>query len=216
MNILAHKKKISYSLPILFFGILALIFGSNTIIDSFAKGKTYNEVSKIPTNKVGLVLGTSKLLKNGHINLYFKYRIEATVNLFKNHKIEFVLVSGDNGSKSYDEPTDFKDELINRGIPANKIFLDFAGFRTLDSVVRAKKVFGQNSLTFISQKFHNERAIYLAHKSGITAIGYNAKDVSEKYGLRVMLREYLARTKVFIDIIFNVQPKFLGTPILIK
>ena len=105
----------------------------------------------IKKNKVGLVLGTAKVLQNGRLNLYFKYRIEATVALYKEGKIEFVLVSGDNSVKGYDEPTDFKDELVKRGIPPEKIFLDYAGFRTLDSVIRAKEIFGQEQITIISQ-----------------------------------------------------------------
>ena len=195
---------------------LFFIFIANISIELSTRGKTYANAEKIPHNKVGLVLGTSKFLKSGSINLYFKYRIEATVKLYKAGKIDFVLVSGDNGNKKYDEPTDFKNELVDNGIPEEKIFLDYAGFRTLDSVVRAKKVFGQNSLTFISQEFHNERAIYLAKKNDIQAVGFNAKDTSGRYGIRVKIREYFARTKVFLDILFRVKPKFLGDPIEIK
>ena len=150
------------------------------------------------------------------INLYFKYRIDATVELYKKGKIDFVLISGDNGNKNYDEPTDFKNELIRHGIPENKIFLDFAGFRTLDSVVRCKEIFGQNSITIISQQFHNERAIYLAKNNEIEAVGFNARDVSGRYGLKVKVREYLARTKVFVDILLGVKPKFLGEKVEIK
>ncbi|MBI6120786.1 SanA/YdcF family protein [Salegentibacter maritimus] len=155
-------------------------------------------------------MGTSKYLSDGRINLYFKYRIDATVDLFKTGKIDYVLVSGDNGSEDYDEPTDFKNELIKRGIPENRIYLDYAGFRTLDSIVRAKEIFGQDNFTIISQQFHNERAIYLAEKHGVKAIGYNAKDLDGKFGWNVKLREYLARTKVFLDIFFDVEPKFYG------
>ena len=140
----------------------------------------------------------------------------ATVKLYKAGKIDFVLVSGDNGRTEYDEPTDFKDELIKNAIPENKIFLDYAGFRTLDSVVRAKKVFGQKSITIISQEFHNERAIFLAKRHGIKAVGFNAKDVTTRYGLKVEIREYFSRTKVFIDLLLGVQPKFLGEAIEIK
>jgi len=189
---------------------MVLMIVSNFSIEKVAEGKTYSDPSKIKANRVGLVLGTVKTLRNGTVNLYFKYRIEATVELYKSGKVDFVLVSGDNGNKDYDEPTDFKNELIKRGIPEKKIYLDYAGFRTLDSVVRCKEIFGQESITIISQQFHNERAIYLAEKNGIKAVGFNAKDVSGKYGLRVKIREYLARTKVFIDIFFGVEPKFLG------
>jgi SanA protein len=195
---------------------LAIIAISNIAIELGTRGKTYASTSKIPKNKVGLVLGTAKRLRSGNINLYFKYRIAATAKLYKAGKIDFVLVSGDNGNKQYDEPTDFKEELMKNGIPEDKIFLDYAGFRTLDSVVRAKKIFGQTKLTIISQEFHNERAIYLAEKNGMEAVGFNAKDVGKRYGIKVKIREIFSRTKVFIDILFRVQPKFLGEAIEIK
>ncbi|WP_422091722.1 SanA/YdcF family protein [Tenacibaculum ovolyticum] len=210
------KKKRAYIILLLLILPFILILASNYSVENNAQNKTYSDASKIKKNKVGLVLGTAKTLKNGRINLYFKYRINATVELYKKNKIDFVLISGDNGNKNYDEPTDFKNELIKKGIPENKIFLDYAGFRTLDSVVRCKEIFGQENITIISQKFHNERAIYLAENNGINAIGFNARDVSGKYGLRVKAREYLARTKVFVDILFRVKPKFLGNKIEIK
>lgn len=210
------NKKITLLLLITFIIPFILVYIASYSIEKNAQNKTFSNSSKIKKNKVGLVLGTAKTLKNGRVNLYFKYRINATVELYYKRKIDFILISGDNSTKNYDEPTDFKNELIKHGIPAHKIFLDYAGFRTLDSVIRAKEVFGQLSLTFISQKFHNERAIYLAEKNGISAIGFNAKDVSNKYGLKTQLREYLARTKVYLDILFGVESKFLGTKIEIK
>ena len=194
---------------------ILLVFYSDYIIRNSAKGKTFNKVADIKKNKVGLVLGTAKKLKNGSVNLYFKYRINATVALYKNGKIDFVLVSGDNGNKHYDEPTDFKNELIKKGIPEDKIYLDYAGFRTLDSVIRAKEVFNLVEITIISQKFHNERAIFLAEKNGIQAIGFNAKDLTGRYGIKTKIREYFARTKAVLDIIFGVSPKFLGNKITI-
>lgn len=209
------RKKIKIGLLLLCLPLL-MVLVSNYSIESYAKGKTYSDVTLIKKNKVGLVLGTAKILQNGRLNLYFKYRIEATVALYKEGKIAFVLVSGDNSTKSYDEPTDFKEELVKRGIPPEKIFLDYAGFRTLDSVIRAKEIFGQEQITIISQQFHNERAIYLAEKNDIEAIGFNARNVSRRYGFKVQIREYLARTKVFLDILFNVKPTFLGDKIEVK
>ena len=210
------KIKKRYLFSIFLLSPIIIVLVSNYSIETYVKGKTFFNTSKIEKNKVGLVLGTAKTLRSGYVNQYFEYRIRATVELFKSKKIDFILISGDNSTKDYDEPTDFKTELIDRGIPADKIFLDYAGFRTLDSVVRAKEIFSQESITIISQQFHNERAIYLAEKHGIDAIGYNAKDVSAKYGIRVKIREYFARTKVFIDILFGVEPKFLGDKIEIK
>lgn len=202
---------------LLFFIVsISCVVVCNFTINSFAEGKTFNSVSKIQNNKVGLVLGTTKCLKDGRLNLYFIFRINACVELFNSGKIKFVLISGDNGNINYDEPSDFKDELIKKGIPANKIFLDYAGFRTLDSIVRAKKIFGQKNITIISQEFHNKRAIYLANYYGIKAVGYNARGVRGRSSLKVTMREYLAKTKVFVDILFGVKPKFLGDKIVIS
>ncbi len=181
-----------------------------------AKNSIHDNVLQLPKNKVGLVLGTGKYTSYGSINLYYKYRLEAATSLYKSGKIEYILVSGDNSRKSYDEPTDFKNDLIKKGIPENKIYLDYAGFRTLDSIVRAKAVFGLNSITIISQKFHNERAIYLAKHFNIDAIAFNAKGVSSSYSIKTTIREYLARTKASLDILFNVEPKFLGKKIEIS
>jgi SanA protein len=206
-------RKIIYSLVVL--TVVLMFLPAYLIVDN-AKSKTYNDESNVPKNKVGLVLGTIKYLKNGTINSYFKNRIDATCELYRAGKIEFILVSGDNGNSEYDEPSDMRDELINNGIPENIIFLDYAGFRTLDSVVRANKVFGQNNITIISQQFHNERAIYLAEQHGISAVGYNAADVVDHYGIKTKIREYFARVKVFVDLLLNVEPKFLGETVEIN
>ncbi len=196
-------------------GLLTLIVCNYTINRS-AEGKTFSTIESVPKNRVGLVLGTSKRRTNGQPNPYYTYRIDATIALFKAGKIDFVLVSGDNGTIYYNEPTTIKKDLVEGGIPENRIFLDYAGFRTLDSMVRAKEVFGLEHVTVISQKFHNERAIYLAEKKGLHAIGFNATDVSGQPGLKVKLREYFARVKVFLDLVFNTQPKFFGDTIEIK
>ena len=188
----------------------------NNIIEKASKNKTFWSASEIPKNKVGLVLGTSSKLVGGGPNPYYTNRIKATLELYKAGKIDFVLVSGDNSTQYYNEPTVFKKDLIKGGIPNEKIFLDYAGFRTLDSMIRAKVIFGLDSATIISQKFHNERAIYLAEKKGLRAIGFNADDISLKNGLKVQIREYFARVKVFIDLALNTQPKFYGEKIEIQ
>lgn len=206
-------------LKIVFLGFLLSllsIYFFNRTIRKNSEGKLYTSVAELPKNKVGLLLGTIKYLADGRVNLYYQFRVNAAVKLFKENKIDFIIVSGDNGSKRYDEPTAFKNDLIEAGIPKSRIFLDYAGFRTLDSVVRAKEIFGQTEITIISQKFHNERAIYLAEYFNIKAIGFNAQGVSGSLALKVQLREYLARVKVFVDILLRVQPKFLGKKIEIK
>ena len=201
---------------LLLIALILVIFVCNIIISSTAEGQIYTDTDTIPANRVGLVLGTSNRLTNGSPNPYYTYRIDATIDLYKARKIEFVLVSGDNGSIYYNEPNTIKKDLINGGIPEHVIFLDYAGFRTLDSMFRAKFVFGLDKVTVISQKFHNERAIYIAKQKGLKAIGFNAQDISTSQGLKVQIREYLARVKVFIDMVLNTQPKFYGATIEIK
>jgi SanA protein len=194
---------------------IAIVLYPNYIINKKTSSKIFSSVDSIPKNRVGLLLGTSKFLKSG-VNPYYKNRIEATIELFKSKKIDYVLISGDNSRKNYDEPTMMKEDLIKAGIPESKIYLDYAGFRTLDSIVRAKEIFGLDSLTIISQQFHNERAIYISQKKHISSIGYNAKDVSLKSGLKTQIRELLARDKMMLDLMLNIKPKFLGDKIEIK
>lgn len=210
-------KRKYYYIP-LYVGVffIILIGLCNYAITFSSNNATFSNINLIKKNKVGLVLGTSQKLTNGNPNTYYTYRIQATIALYNAKKIDYVLVSGDNGTKYYNEPNVFKKDLIKGGIPADKIFLDFAGFRTLDSMYRAKDVFGLDSVTVISQKFHNERAIYLAKKKGLIAIGYNAKNSKGGNGLKMKIREPLARVKVFIDLLLNTQPKFLGEKIEIK
>jgi SanA protein len=209
-------KKILRIFLALFVCLLLIIVVCNYIIISETMGRTYSDVTAIPKNRVGLVLGTSNRITDGSSNPYYTYRIDATIALYKAGKIEFILVSGDNGSIYYNEPNTIKKDLVKAGIPENVIFLDYAGFRTLDSMVRAKFIFGLDDVTIISQQFHNERAIYLAKQKGLNAIGFNAQDVSTSQGFKVQLREYFARVKVFIDVLMNTQPKFYGTKIEIK
>ncbi|PKG51106.1 vancomycin high temperature exclusion protein [Olleya sp. 1-3] len=193
--------------------ILAILL-ANYHINYNAKGKLYNSIENIPKNRVGLVLGAGKYVGSGnHVNLYYKYRLEAAFLLYQNKKIEYLLISGDNSTVDYDEPSTFKQDLIDLSVPEDKIILDYAGFRTLDSVVRAKKIFGLDSFTIISQQFHNQRAIYLAENNNLNVIAFNAKAIKGRYGFKTKIREYLARTKAIIDVVINKQPKFLGPKI---
>jgi SanA protein len=196
--------------------IILLILLPNSIVKKSAKTRVFDSTQEMPYNKVGLLLGTTKYLQSGSINPYYKYRIDAAVSLYKSGKISFVLVSGDNGRVSYDEPTTIKNDLIAAGIPETKIYLDYAGFRTLDSVVRSKEIFGQSSITIISQKFHNERAVYISKHKGISAVGFNARDTSLRFGFKTRMRELIARDKMMLDLIFHKKPKFQGDQIEIK
>ncbi|WP_299183626.1 ElyC/SanA/YdcF family protein [uncultured Chryseobacterium sp.] len=195
-------------------GIIFIAF-SNYSIKKQSEPFLFYAASDVPETKTALLLGTSKTLSNGTPNAYFFNRIKATAELYKSGKIQYVIVSGDNSKKDYNEPEDMQLTLIQYGIPQDRIFMDFAGFRTLDSVVRAKEIFGQQKLIIISQKFHNERAVFLARKNGIEAYGYNAPDVNKYAGLKTNTREYAAKAKVYWDLLLGVKPKFGGDKILI-
>ncbi|MDY3363391.1 ElyC/SanA/YdcF family protein [Riemerella anatipestifer] len=195
--------------------IVTVILWCNYIIKSQSENYIFSNISDVPTKKVGLVLGTSKYLQNGIPNYYFKYRIDAAAELYKNGKVQYFIVSGDNSRKDYNETEDMKLDLMAHGIPENHIYQDFAGFRTLDSVIRAEDIFGQKTFIIISQKFHNERAVYLARKNGLEAYGYNAQDVNTYAGFKTQVREYFARVKVFYDLLLGVEPKFSGDKELI-
>jgi SanA protein len=165
-----------------------------------------------PMHKVGLVLGTSRFLTTGAPNPYFSYRIQAAKSLYFSGKIRYLLLSGDNRFFSYNEPREMRRELIRMGIPDSVIVLDFAGFRTFDSVIRGNKVFRLKKFVIVSQEFHNLRAVYIARHFGIEAIGFNAQDPPEDFTLKVRLREYLARAKMMLDLyVFHQEPYFLGS-----
>lgn len=213
-NLLKSKRIVRFVyLPLI--ALFSFVVISNYWIKNSMETLCYNHVKSIPENKVGLLLGTSKTSRGG-VNLFFKYRIEAAASLFKEGKIKHIIVSGDNHIANYNEPEEMKSELMKLGVPDSCITLDYAGFRTLDSVVRCEKVFGQTEFTIISQQFHNERALFIANKSGLNCVAFNAKDVPNKYSVKTSIREYFARAKCVLDIyLLHTQPKFLGEKITI-
>ena len=206
------RKVIAWSLLVVAFIAGAAIYVCDALIKKNAKGKLYSSVYDIPYRKVGLLLGTAKYTKiPGRYNPYYVNRIKAATALLKAGKIKYIVISGDNGREEYNEPEMMRQDLIQAGIDSTIIYPDYAGFRTFDSIVRLKKVFGQDSVTVISQLFHNERALYLASKEDVDAIGFNAKDRPGGEGF--YLREKLARVKVFVDYLFGTKPRFLGKKI---
>jgi SanA protein len=176
-----------------------------------ARGRTYSDPALTPARHVGLVLGCSRTLSGGWRNPFFDNRIQAAARLFRAGKVEYLVVSGDNHVRGYDEPKDMKDSLVEAGVPAARIYCDYAGFRTLDSIVRVREVFGQTSVTVISQEFHNQRAIFIARHRGVDAIGFNAADADTYDSFETKCREAMARANMLLDIfVFRRAPRFLG------
>lgn len=215
--LLIHWKGLSISavaLIALGFGAIAGIY---QLVENSYSSEIYQEIIALPMRKVGVVPGTIPTLANGQPNPYFVYRIEAAAAIFKADKIEFILVSGDNSRHTYDESSAMKLALIKAGVPAARIYVDYAGFSTLDTVLRAQKIFGLNEFTFISQPFHNKRAVYIAKAHAIDAIAYNAQAITGRAGSFVKRREVLARVKMFLDLyLLHSEPHFLGAPITIS
>ena len=203
-------KKFAIPCAIMVLGaILFIIYCTNAIL-SFSQ-YCYSDLDKLPETETALLLGTAKTNKWGNPNLYFLGRIEAAAKLFHAGKIKHILISGDNSRKDYDEPTAMKNSLLERGVPESAMTLDYAGFRTLDSVVRAKNVFGKAQYLVITQVQHAERAVYLARKHGIEATAFYAKEPTEFKWLvrRNRQREILARIAAWLDVnILERKPKF--------
>ena len=186
---------------------LALMLICNLIVVNNAEGKVFSDINSIKYNKVGLLLGTTPQARFDRItNYFFKYRIDAAEQLYKAGKIEKILISGDENSlDGINEPECMRDSLVARGVPASAIILDGKGYRTICSVINANKVFGIKSFTVISQKFHNERAIYQAEHLGLDVENiqaYNAKDPKSARAYITIIREYFARVKLFMDLYF--------------
>lgn len=210
------RKLFKWSLVFAIIFFISVFLCNYWIVSSTAK-QLFTSSDSIPARKVALVLGASKLSRTGHANMYFTYRMQAAYELWVKGKVKFLLLSGDNHIKGYDEPSDMREALIILGVPDSCIVLDYAGFRTLDSVVRCKEIFGEDSITIVSQEFHNQRALFISNKNEINAIAFNAKDVYKNYSFRTRLREYFARVKCVLDIyLLHTSPKFLGKKIEIK
>lgn len=196
--------------------IAIVIVGCYLLVKCKTKDKTFDNVADIPHRKVGLLLGTSPRVPNGAPNFYYINRITATANLYKAGKVDKIIASGGDyslrPSGGYNELIAMRDSLVAHGVPDSVIILDYDGTRTLNSIVKAKEIYGVDSITIISQEYHNERAIFLASHNGIDAIGYNAKP-SHIITKRIKNegREFFARVKLFVDVILGEKPKFETT-----
>ena len=203
------KKLLSY---VLGFSLVALIscFTIDRAVSFYVQDRVYEDIKTLPHRHYALVLGTSKYIAKGKTNKYYDYRLEASKRLIDQNKVDYLLLSGDNRMIQYNEPRTMFLDLRKMGVSESVMFKDFAGFRTLDSVVRANKVFQVPSFTIISQKFHCERALLIAKHYDIDAICFTAKQPEVYFGTRI--REMFARVKAVLDLIIGVKPYFLGTP----
>lgn len=196
--------------------VLLFLIGSNIWVIGLSKSMVFEHAEGLSNTDVALVLGTSKKFASGQPNQFFGFRMDAAAQLFHEGKVKHLILSGDNNTIYYNEPMDMKKALLERGVTDEKITLDYAGFRTFDSIVRCKEVFGQNKFTIVTQKFHSYRAVFIAKYYGLDVQAYAAQNMSAKQSFKVQFREFLARPKAVLDLYFLKQsPKFLGDPEII-
>lgn len=191
--------------------VLLFLVGTNIWIVSETSDLIKDDLDDLKRFDVAVVFGTSRYMVGGGENLYFENRMAAAAALYKEKVVRHLILSGDNNTKYYNEPAEMKKAIVAKGVPENSVTLDYAGFRTLDTVVRGKEVFGQDKLILVTQKFHGYRALFIAQFYGIDAICYPAKDPGHDGHMKVLMRELLARPKAVIDLyILRKSPKFLG------
>jgi SanA protein len=194
--------------------VLLFVIACNLWIIFSTRNRIFSSAAEIPQNDVGVVLGTSKYVKTGVLNLHFQNRMAAAAELFRLGRVKHLIVSGDNAERWHDEPTDMKKALQEHGVPDSAITRDYAGFRTLDSVVRAKKIFGIPKFTIISDKFHTYRAVFLCDHFDIEAIAFSSRDVPFNVSYKVKSREIIARVKAILDIyVLGTEPKVLDSEV---
>ncbi len=180
--------------------VALVIVASNIWVVWSTSDKVYSDYRLLPDNAVALVLGTSNKLTDGSPNPYFENRIKTAASLYKEGKVTHFLLSGDNRSKYYNEPMEMKKALVKQGVPDSVITLDYAGLRTLDSIVRSKEIFGQDKITIITQPFHCNRALFISRFYHIDAVAIQAIEPSPEAMVKVYVREYFARTKAILDL----------------
>jgi len=190
---------------------LLVVLASNLWIVNSTSPNVFTDISQLPDHRVALVLGTSNKTISGSVNAYFRKRMETAAWLYEMGKVDHIIVSGDNRSMYYNEPMEMKKSLMKLGVPPSAITLDYAGLRTLDSVVRCKEIFGQNRITIITQPIHSYRALFISDYYKMDAVAMVANEPTVEYPISVRLREYFARTKAILDLyILKTTPRHLG------
>jgi len=202
-----HFRKIAFLTII---GIIVI-----TAVNYYVKSKTnpliYHSVNEVPGEKIGIVFGAG--IRGNNPSKYLKDRLDAGIDLYRQHKIKIILLSGDNGSDEHDELTVMKRYCYNHGVDTTKIFLDYAGFDTYSTMYRAKHIFNIDKAILVSQAYHLNRAVYIGNSLGIESVGF-AADVGTYHNYNyVKFRECFTICKSVIDVARGREPHFLGNQI---
>jgi SanA protein len=193
---------------------IVILMCFNFYIKQKYNSKIVREVEKTTNTKVAIIFGAG-IRNNGEPSAALAYRLNSGIELYKQGKVQKLLLSGDNRIKTHDELTCMAAYCQKAGIDTADIFLDYAGFDTYSTIYRAKAIFGVEEAILVSQKFHLGRALFIADKLGLKAQGLAAENISRLSTRRSLMREYLASAKAAIDCARNRQPKFLGEKVAI-
>lgn len=192
-------------------GICTLLTVPNWYIDSFSESKIYKkqQIEEKIEAPVAIVFGAAAYASGP--SPVFADRLTVAANLYKSGMVKKILVSGDNSTVHYNEPLSGKEFLLDTGIKESDILLDYAGFRSYDTCMRAKKVFGINRAILVTQEFHLPRVVFLCEFSGIKSVGVSA-DMREYASMtKNNIREYIAQQVAFYQVfLLDYSPKFLG------
>ena len=205
-----RKRIVRVGLLVLFI-IVLFIVGANVWVITSTQNRVLTDYHQLPDSGVALVLGTSHRLTTGAPNPFFENRISTAGALYREGKVVHFILSGDNRTPYYNEPLVMKKALMRQGVPESVITLDYAGLRTLDSIVRCKEIFGQNKIVIITQTFHSYRALFISDYYHMQAVALAANEPSVELAAKVFVREYLARTKAILDLyVLDTAPRHLG------
>jgi SanA protein len=192
-------------------GLVAFLVGTNLWVVTGVNSARRKSLDSLPNRDVAIVLGTAPRLAGGWANPFFESRMDAAARIYREHKVRHILVSGDNRRKDYDEPTAMLEALVKRGVPADAISRDYAGLRTLDTMERAKVVFGVNEATIVTDDFHLARSLFLARAKGLEAVGFHGEPVPWKWSKKTRCREVISRTKAWLDVyVLRTKPRHYG------
>lgn len=194
---------VTFVLLVVALSVLAAM--ASQVMASWGQAYASADASRLPRVDVALVLGTLLYDPPGRLNLELIRRLDAAVELWRAGKVKYVIVSGNRVNDSYDEPTVMRDALVQRGVPARVIYRDFAGLRTVTSIVRARDIYGLKRLIVVSHHDHVDRALYLARHLGVEAWGYYPQG-NLPFMLLRSLRSKLVVLYAFWDLVSGPPP----------
>jgi SanA protein len=187
---------------------MAIIWVTNSNVTAKTEKVIFTALKDVPKTKVAIIFGAG--INGDQPSRYLRDRLDAGISLYKNNKVDKILLSGDNGRDEHDELTVMKLYCQKKGVDTTKIYIDYAGFDSYSTMYRAKHIFKVDTAILVSQKYHLNRCVYLGDELGLKSYGYSAnRGVYPGYKY-YSFREKLSVTKAVLDIIRNRKPKYLG------